>query len=333
MANVRQVRLGDLHESPTNPRKLFGDLSEMAESIKAQGILMPLLAREVDGHLELVFGHRRLRASKLAGLKEVPVIVREMDDVEVLEAQITENLAREDVHPLELAESYERLMGHGLNADAVADRLGISRSSVFTTLKLLDLVPAVRASFLKGQVSTHAAVAIARLKGERLQESALKAVVDASKDGPLPVRTVQRLLASRFSPKKEKLTATKSSDVEDRELAQRTTQVLIRRAVELSERKSGFDDADVRLLLLALSEMHAAVKQLLDERGATERKLAGLRGPHLRGLLLEAVLSLWLRPGEPQEKVVARAYALELPEMRKTAKALIEADRLMGRRE
>lgn len=332
MANVRQVRIAELKESPTNPRKLFGDLSEMAESIKAQGVLVPLLAREVKGELELVFGHRRLRAAKLAGLKEVPVIVRDMDDVEVLEAQITENLEREDVHPLELAEGYERLMGHGMNADEVASRLGISRSSVFTTMKLLDLVPAVRASFLKGQVTTHAAVAIARLKGERMQEAALKAVVDASKDGPLPVRAVHRLLASRFAPKKEKTTSAKTEPAGDRELEQRTVEVLLRRVVELTERKAGLDDADLRLMLLALSDTSAAVKDLLDERGVTERKLPTVRGSHLRGLVLEAVLRGWVRPGEPSEKVVARTYGLDMGDSRKTAKALLEAESLMGQR-
>lgn len=334
MSNVRMVRLSELAESPTNPRQLFGDLTELSTSIKAQGVLQPLLARRVDGGLELVFGHRRFRAAKLAGLKEVPVIVREMNDVEVLEAQLAENLAREDVHPLELAEGYRQLMQRGYTAEQVADRLGMSRSSVFTTLKLLDLAPDVRGTFLSGKISTHAAVAIARLKGERLQVSATKAVVDASKDGPLPVRAVQRLIANRFASKKTKPEPREEKpEVDDAELAERANAVLLRRAVELVERRPAFDDSDVRLMLVALSELHDEATALLHERGVTERKVSGLKGAHLRGLFLELVLTLWAKPGTPAEAVVAKAFGLSLAEQRKTAKALNEAEALMGKHE
>lgn len=334
MSNVRVVRISEITESPTNPRKLFGDLSELAESIKAQGVLQPLLARKAGGELELVFGHRRLRAAKQAGLKEVPVLVREMNDVEVLEAQLAENLAREDVHPLELAEGYQRLMEKGFNADQVADRLGMSRSSVFTTLKLLDLVPDVRATFLAGKISTHAAVAVARLKGERLQVSATKAVVDASKDGPLPVRAVHRLIANRFGTKKAKPEPrAEKADVDDVELAERANAVLIRRAVELVERRATFEDSDARLMLIALGELHDEATALLHERGVTERKVSGLKGAHLRGLLLEVVLTLWAKPGTPAEAVVAKAFGLSMAEQRKTAKAFSEAEALMVKRE
>ncbi|MFZ5440437.1 MAG: ParB/RepB/Spo0J family partition protein [Myxococcota bacterium] len=335
MTNVRQVRLTELRESPTNPRHLFGDLTELADSIKAQGVLQPLLARRVGEHLELVFGHRRFRAAKLAGLREVPVVVREMTDVEVLEAQIAENLAREDVHPLELAEGYRRLMEKGFNADQVADRLGVSRSSVYTTLKLLDLADEAKKDFLAGRITTHAAVAIARLKGERLQVSATKAVVAASKDGPLPVRAVQKLVQRRFTPKK----ATERAEpkpaaptVDEREVAERATQLLLARVVETTRRKPALDDADARLLLLALGDLRNETMDLLVERGATERKLPQLRGAELRSLLLEAVLSLWVTPGSDAEKAVARIYGVSLAELRKTAHALVEADALMGSR-
>src|SRR6476619_1398759 len=98
--------------SATNPRKYFdeGKLAELAASIKAKGVIVPLVTRAVNGHYEIVAGERRWRASKIAGLATVPVVVRELTDVQVLEIQLIENLQREDVHPLEEADGFARLL-------------------------------------------------------------------------------------------------------------------------------------------------------------------------------------------------------------------------------
>jgi ParB/RepB/Spo0J family partition protein len=334
MANsLEQVPLSKLRESPTNPRKLFGDLTELADSLRIQGVLQPLVARIVDGELELVFGHRRFRAAKLAGLKTVPVIVRVMTDVEVLEAQLTENLARADVHPLELAEGYERLMKvGGLTGDQVAERLGISRSSVFTVLKLRDLVPEARKAFLAGRIASEAsAVAIARVKGEKPQLAALKAVEDAQKSagGALPVRAVQKLVQRRFMPETSRAEQRRRSTptspaVAEREVQTRTHALLLTRVGDAVQRKTALDDAEVRLLLSALSES-PAVAARLQLNGV--RGLGNVTGARLRALLVDAVLAQWLET-DGAAKVVARIYGLSLAEVEKTARALVEADGL-----
>jgi ParB/RepB/Spo0J family partition protein len=328
------VDVAKLAESKTNPRKLFGDLSEMASSIRAQGILQPLVARKVGGQLELVFGHRRLRAAKVAGLKEVPVIVREMSDVEVLEAQLTENLARADVHPLELAEGYRALMAVGkLTGDQVADRLGVSRSSVFTTLKLLDLVPEARKAFLAGRVaSTAAAVAIARVRGERQQLAALAGVETEQKraGGALPVRAVQRLVQSRFMGVRSKAEARRQAKASrpatsDAAYHARALELLLTRASEVVERKPALDDELVRLLLLALAQTEPATTDRLSAQGVRADRLATVRAPRLRALLVEAVLARWL-PTEGAPKAVARVLGLSWAEVEKTARALLDAE-------
>lgn len=332
---VQMIKLSQLRESPTNPRKLFGDLSELAASIKTQGILQPLSARPVaGGHFELIYGHRRFRAARLAGLKEVPVIVRDMTDVEVLEAQVTENLLRDDVHPLELAAGYQALMDKGLTAEQVAARLGISRRSIFNVLILLRLTDEPRKEFLAGKLTQYAAMAIAKVDGERLQKSVTSAVLAASKDGPLPVRAVDRLIKSRFEggkkPKGPASSSTEEAEETDKQreaIARRATSLLLTRVGETVTRRS-LGDADLRLMLLALAELNPAIEGLLTERRATARYLPKVPGAQLRALLVEAVLLLWVTPGSEAEKVVAKAYGLDLREMSTTAKALLTAEGL-----
>jgi ParB/RepB/Spo0J family partition protein len=324
--SLQSIALSKLRESPTNPRKMFGDLTELADSISAQGVLQPLVARKVDGELELVFGHRRLRAAKQAGLKEVPVIVRDMTDVEVLEAQLAENLARADVHPLELCDGYERLMRVGkLTGDQVAERLGISRSSVFTTLKLRDLVPDARKAFLAGRVaSTAAAVAIARVRGERQQLAALAGVEAEQKraGGALPIRAVQRLVQSRFMgsrSKTEQRRAAARPATSDAAYLARAHQLLLTRIGEVVDKKTQLDDDVLRLLLVAIG----------GERVASQGRLTNLRSARLRSLLVEAVLEPWLAT-EGAAKTAARVFGVSWAETEKTARQLLDAESLMA---
>jgi ParB family chromosome partitioning protein len=309
--SLQSIALSKLRESPTNPRKMFGDLTELADSISAQGVLQPLVARKVDGELELVFGHRRLRAAKQAGLKEVPVIVRDMTDVEVLEAQLAENLARADVHPLELCDGYERLMRVGkLTGDQVAERLGISRSSVFTTLKLRDLVPDARKAFLAGRVASTAA-AVAGVEAEQKRAG-----------GALPIRAVQRLVQSRFMgsrSKTEQRRAAARPATSDAAYLARAHQLLLTRIGEVVDKKTQLDDDVLRLLLVAIG----------GERVASQGRLTNLRSARLRSLLVEAVLEPWLAT-EGAAKTAARVFGVSWAETEKTARQLLDAESLMA---
>lgn len=328
---VQQVRLADLRESPTNPRQRFHGLAELAESIRAQGVLQPLVARHVGDALELVFGHRRLRAAKLAGLKAVPVVVRELADQEVLEQQLVENLQREDVHELELAEGYRRLLDAGMHADQLAERLGVSRASVYAAVKLLDLMEGVRKEFLAGRLSAAAARAIARVRGERLQLAALRDVqrLAEAHGGDAPVRKVERLLQQRYMGERSKAERRRrraAAEVPDAALQARVAELLLSRVLAQLERAVGLDDTALRWLLLALAQTSPAASDRLSAHGVRLDRLAGLRSSRLRVLLAEALLGPWVAQSEDGRRALARAYGVDLAETESTARALLAAE-------
>ncbi len=156
-------------ESPMNPRKHFDPLrmAELEQSIRAKGVLTPLLARPHPaggGLWEIAAGHRRFRAAKAAGLLEVPVVVRKMDDAAFLEVLVIENQQREDVHPLEEAAGYKALM---LNAsytvERLAERMAKSVKYIYDRVKLLELSPDAQALFLAGRMTAGHAILLARL--------------------------------------------------------------------------------------------------------------------------------------------------------------------------
>ncbi len=184
MIELRTVPIEDLRESPTNPRKRYKEqkLEELTQSVRESGIQIPLLVRPTGGDLrdsgamwEIVAGSRRYRASRRAGLMDVPVMVRSMTDDQVLEVQLLENEQREDVHPLEQAIGYQRLAERGNTAPAIAAKLGCSESHVYKRLKLLDLVDDIQQSFLDDRITAEHAILIARLQ-PRDQEKAFKEV-------------------------------------------------------------------------------------------------------------------------------------------------------------
>jgi len=194
---ITLIAIDQLHESPFNPRKTFGNakLLELAADIKTQGILSPLLVRArmvnptapnpddmFDGY-ELVFGHRRLRAAVMAGQAVVPCMVRAMTDAEVKRAQISENLSREDVHPIEEAEGFDALMrDHGVTADQLAEQIGKSRSYIMQRLKLLDLGIEGRTALAAHDIDASVALLLARIPDPKRQIEALGKVKRSAPD-------------------------------------------------------------------------------------------------------------------------------------------------------
>jgi ParB family chromosome partitioning protein len=146
---LRQVAIGQLQPGKYQPRMAMdpGKLSELAESIKAQGVIQPIVVRELaPGQFEIVAGERRWRASQEAGLAEVPVVVRELDDRTVIAMALIENIQREDLNPLEEAQSLQRLINEfSLTHAEAAEAVGRSRAAVSNLLRLLELPPAIRA--------------------------------------------------------------------------------------------------------------------------------------------------------------------------------------------
>src|SRR5258707_15035803 len=173
----RSVPITTLAESATNPRKRFDakSLEELAASFKTQGILAPLLVRELEeSKYEVVAGARRLRAAKLAELEKLPVRVVKLTDAEAIEAQCVENLQREDIHPLEEALGFKSLLELGEPAytiATIASRAGKSEAYVYGRIKLADLIPPVAEAFLKDTIAIGHALLIAKLPDSQQQEA------------------------------------------------------------------------------------------------------------------------------------------------------------------
>jgi ParB family transcriptional regulator, chromosome partitioning protein len=173
----RSVPITALAESASNPRKRFDakSLEELAASFKTQGILAPLLVRELEeSKYEVVAGARRLRAAKLAELDKLPVRVVKLTDAEAIEAQCVENLQREDIHPLEEALGFKSLLELGEPAYTIAiiaSRAGKSEAYVYGRIRLADLIPPVAEAFLKDQVTIGHALLIAKLPASQQQEA------------------------------------------------------------------------------------------------------------------------------------------------------------------
>ncbi len=209
------VQLDQIVPSPTNPRKAFDKeaLEELAASIKAHGVLQPVLVRPwpasrkppkgfpeaSETGYELVVGERRWRAARLAGLDAIPATVQVLEDAEVVEVQLVENLARTDLHPLEEADGYRQLMAKGYDVSRIAEQTGRSVKYVYDRVKLLSLTKAAQKAFLAGEFTAGHAVILARLKPAD-QERAME------EDGAL--FTDERLLFTpddeddRFEPRK-----------------------------------------------------------------------------------------------------------------------------------
>jgi ParB family chromosome partitioning protein len=191
---VRRVSLGQVHPCPFQPRKDFAPetLQELADSIKEQGIVQPLIVRERNGGFELIAGERRWRAAQLLGLAEVPVIVREADDRAVLELALIENLQRENLNPIEEAQGYSQLISQfELKQEDVATKVGKNRAVVANALRLLKLPAEVQGWLRDGRLSVGHGKVILGLASEKQQKAAAERVVK----GGLNVRQTEGLVA------------------------------------------------------------------------------------------------------------------------------------------
>lgn len=164
-----------IRRAPSQPRKSFDQtaLAELAESIKVSGLIQPLVVREVDGEFELIAGERRWRACQLAGLEEVPVVVRELSDADAFAIALVENIQREDLNPLEEAMAYQRLLDeYGFTQKTVSEAVGKSRSAVANSVRLLNLPAGVQAYVFSGELSAGHARSLATLPPDEAEELA-----------------------------------------------------------------------------------------------------------------------------------------------------------------
>jgi ParB/RepB/Spo0J family partition protein len=174
-AEFKLLPIDELHESALNPRKTFNQqrMDELTASVRAKGVITPLLVRPSDDGYEIAAGHRRLRAAKAAGCAVLPAVVRDMDDTTFLEILVLENDERADLHPLEEAEGYNTLMRRaGYTVERIAERRGCSIKYVYDRVKLLDLIPDAKELFRADRFTAGHAILLARLTPEQ-QEKAI----------------------------------------------------------------------------------------------------------------------------------------------------------------
>ena len=187
------VRISEVEPNRDQPRKYFDDekLEELSESIKTYGILQPILVQKKDGYYEIIAGERRWRAALKAGLKEIPVIIREYTDKEILELSLIENIQREDLNPIEEAEAYKRLIDEfGMSQEEMAKRVSKSRSAVANSLRLLKLEGDVRKMLVDGQLSMGHARALLPLEIAEEQIEVARKVADRQ----MSVRETEKLV-------------------------------------------------------------------------------------------------------------------------------------------
>lgn len=173
-----ELRLSQIVPNRDQPRKAFDDqaLSELADSIREHGLIQPLLVRPLsDGSYQIVAGERRWRASRLAGLEKVPVVVKELGDNETMELALIENLQREDLNPIEEAEGYKTLMEtYSMTQEQVAKRVGKSRPAVANALRLLGLEPWESEALSKGEISSGHARALMAIPDPEVRKAAFE---------------------------------------------------------------------------------------------------------------------------------------------------------------
>jgi ParB family transcriptional regulator, chromosome partitioning protein len=194
---IQNATLSEIVPTPLQPRTEFrGEgLAELVESIRERGIIQPLIVRRNGDKLELIAGERRWRAAIEVGLEEVPVIVREASDQEVLELALIENLQREDLNPIEEATAFSRLAREfGLKQEEIAKKVGKSRAAVANSMRLLDLETEVCGYLKNGQISVGHAKVLLSLKAHEEQLQLAKVIMRQG----LTVRGAERLLASHL---------------------------------------------------------------------------------------------------------------------------------------
>ena len=197
-----KVKLSKIEPNKEQPRKNFDEdaLFELSESIKQHGILQPLIVQEKNGYYEIIAGERRWRAARMAGLKEVPVIIKKFTDQEIVEISLIENIQRENLNPIEEAIAYKRLLTEfNLKQDEVAERVSKSRTAVTNSMRLLKLDERVQQMVIEEKLSTgHARALLAIEDGEVQFQTACKVF-----DEKMSVREVEKLVKVINTPKKE----------------------------------------------------------------------------------------------------------------------------------
>ncbi len=196
-----KVRLSQIEPNKEQPRKMFDEdaLIELSESIKQYGVLQPLLVQKKEDYYEIIAGERRWRAAKLAGVKEVPVVIKDYSDQEIMEIALIENIQREDLNPIEEAQAYQRLIkDYKLKQGEIAEKVSKSRATITNSLRLLKLDKRVQEMVMEGKLSNGHARTIISVEDKDKQFMIAQKIFDEN----LSVREVEKLMRELEKPNK-----------------------------------------------------------------------------------------------------------------------------------
>ncbi len=196
-----KVRISQIEPNKEQPRKMFDEdsLIELSESIKQYGVLQPLLVQKKDDYYEIIAGERRWRAAKLAGIKEIPVVIKDYSDQQIMEIALIENIQREDLNPIEEAQAYQRLIkDYKLKQDEVAEKVSKSRAAITNSLRLLKLDKRVQEMVMEGKLSNGHARTIISVEDKDKQFMIAQKIFDEN----LSVREVEKLMRELEKPSK-----------------------------------------------------------------------------------------------------------------------------------
>jgi ParB family chromosome partitioning protein len=240
-AEARPIRIDEIKPNPFQPRtKAEENLDELVASIKTHGVLQPIMVRRRRDGYEVVMGERRLRASKLAGLEQVPAVIRAVDELEMLEFALVENLQRQNLNPIDEAMGYKRLNDEfNQTHEVIAERVGKDRSTVSNALRLLTLPFKVRDALAAGRITAGHARALLMSESRRVQVEVCERIV---KEG-LSVRQVEKLCGQQKT--KEPMKPKPEKDIHLREVEEGLTGYLSTRVI-INPGKAGAGEIVVR---------------------------------------------------------------------------------------
>jgi len=256
------VKITKVEPNREQPRKNFDEdaLQELADSIKQFGLLQPILVQDRKDYYEIIAGERRWRAAKLAGLKEVPVIIRNYTEQEIVEIALIENIQREDLNPIEEAQAYKRLLTEfNLKQDEVAERVSKSRVAVTNSIRLLKLSEEVQQMVISEMISTGHARALLAVDNPDEQYSLAQKIFDEK----LSVRDVEKLVKNLHKPAKPKKLDDKTMQVIYQDIEEKLKQKLSTK-VTVSSKGDGAGKIEIEFY------NHEDLDRLLDMIGNTK---------------------------------------------------------------
>lgn len=250
--SVIELKITEIEANENQPRKNFDEeaLNSLAGSIKEHGVVQPIIVRREDENYKIVAGERRWRAARLAGLKTVPVVVKDYSETQILEIALIENLQREDLNPVEEANAYKALMEeHSFSQDEIGKRIGKSRSAIANSLRLLNLPEVIVEYLISGKLSAGHARALLAIEDDKRKIEIANKIIDED----LNVRQVEKLSKEKNKAKRVKAKSAEICDIEERLRNIFGTKVTVthsKKKGKIEIEYYGIDDLDKILALL-----------------------------------------------------------------------------------